>query len=43
MGRDPKTGMVPVMAGGRMTRRKVKFFAWEELDYVEKIRKAFGL
>ena len=29
--------------GKEVYRKKVEFFAWEKLDYVEKIRKAFGL
>jgi S-adenosylmethionine synthetase len=28
---------------GRKITRKVELFTWEKLDYVEKVRKAFGL
>ncbi len=43
MGRDPYEGNVTVVRGGKKVTRSVKFFAWEELDYVEKIQKAFGI
>ena len=29
--------------GKKIYSKKVEFFAWEKLDYVEKIRKAFKL
>jgi S-adenosylmethionine synthetase len=29
--------------GKKVYQKKVEFFAWEKLDYVEKIRKAFKL
>ena len=29
--------------GKKIYKKKVEFFAWEKLDYVEKIKKAFGL
>ncbi len=43
MGRDPYQGDITILRGGKKMVRTVKFFAWEELDYVEKIRKAFNL
>lgn len=32
-----------VSPDGRIVKRKVELFTWEKLDYVEKIKKAFGL
>jgi S-adenosylmethionine synthetase len=29
--------------GKKVYPKKVEFFAWEKLDYVEKIKKAFGI
>ena len=44
MGRDPYEAEVEVYdAAGRRRKKIVQFFAWEKLDYVEKIRKEFGL
>ena len=43
MGRDPKTEPVEFIVKGKTVTKDVKFFAWEELDYVEKIKKEFGL
>src|ERR1700749_3306818 len=44
MGRQPqiieKTFMAP---GGKEIKRKVELFTWEKLDYVPKVKKAFGL
>jgi len=43
MGREPqtveKTFETP---DGKIIRKKVELFTWEKLDYVEKVRKAFG-
>ena len=55
MGRDPYTDSVEVnyvsseeIDGDKREIRtsrkeKVKFFSWEELDYVDKVKTAFGL
>jgi S-adenosylmethionine synthetase len=44
MGRQPqvieKTFLSP---DGKKVTRKVELFTWEKLDYVDKVRKAFGL
>jgi S-adenosylmethionine synthetase len=36
-------GTHKVKANGNKIMKKVEFFAWEKLDYVEKIKKEFGL
>ncbi len=44
MGRDPYTEEITVFdAEGRKHKKKVQFFGWEKLDYVDKIKKAFNL
>jgi S-adenosylmethionine synthetase len=43
MGREPYTQKVTIMKNGSSETREVDFFAWEKLDYVDKIRKEFGL
>ncbi len=43
MGREPYTQKVTIMQNGSTTSKEVDFFAWEKLDYVDKIRKEFGL
>jgi len=43
MGREPFTKSVTFLKNGSSTTREVEFFTWEKLDYVEKIRKEFGL
>jgi S-adenosylmethionine synthetase len=44
MGRKPQTvEKVFVSPDGKTVRRKVELFTWEKLDYVPKIKKAFGL
>ena len=44
MGRTPYEASVEIMnASGKMSKKKVQFFGWEKLDYVEKIKKAFGI
>lgn len=32
-----------VMPGGKTIKRKVELFTWEKLDYVSKVKKAFGI
>jgi S-adenosylmethionine synthetase len=43
MGREPFTKSVTFLKNGSSATREVEFFTWEKLDYVEKIRKEFGL
>ena len=44
IGRDPYTAEVTMYdAEGKAYSKTVDFFAWEKLDYVEPIRKEFGL
>ena len=31
------------MQGGKTVKRKVELFTWEKLDYVSKVKKAFGI
>ena len=44
MGRQPqvieKTFVSP---DGKVIKRKVELFTWEKLDYVSKVKKAFGI
>ena len=43
MGRDPYQAEVTMVRDGKKVTRKVDFFGWEKLDYVDKIRKEFAL
>jgi S-adenosylmethionine synthetase len=44
MGREPFAQEVSIMRNGSPEiKKKVDFFAWEKLDYVDKIKKEFGL
>ena len=43
MGRDPYPDTVKMIVRGKEVERDVKFFAWEETDYIDKIRKEFKL
>ncbi|MFW6370206.1 MAG: methionine adenosyltransferase [Bacteroidota bacterium] len=44
MGRTPYTETINyVMNGGENISREVEYFAWEKLDYVDKLKAAFGL
>lgn len=48
MGRDFKTAKVNVVTESnghneKVTQKDVEFFAWEKLDYVDKIKSAFGI
>ena len=42
-GRDPYKQMVKVFDNGIETEKEVEFFAWEKLDYVDKIKAEFGI
>jgi len=43
MGREPYTKKVNLLLNGKPEERAVEFFAWEKLDYVNVIKKEFGL
>jgi len=43
MGRDPYKENVKFVENGQEVEREVEFFTWEKLDYVDRIREAFGL
>ncbi len=46
MGRDPFTGKVtlyPEINGNKTEDREVEFFAWEKLDYVDKLKESFQI
>ncbi len=44
MGRSPKTVTKTFVGpGGKSITKKVELFTWEKLDYVSKVKKAFGL
>ena len=46
MGRDPFTRkeiFYPNVNGDETVEREVEFFTWEKVDYIDKLKKAFGL
>jgi S-adenosylmethionine synthetase len=44
MGRQPEVVTKEfVVPGGKVVKKKVELFTWEKLDYVSKVKKAFGL
>ncbi|HYX05888.1 MAG TPA: methionine adenosyltransferase, partial [Bacteroidales bacterium] len=43
LGRTPRKGLVEVSRNGHPSQIEVDFFAWEKLDYVDAIKKEFGL
>ena len=43
VGRKPYTDKVQVMENGKEITKEVEFFAWEKLDYIDKIKKEFNL
>jgi len=43
MGRKNMKGNVQIQLNGKAETKEVEFFAWEKLDYVDQIKKAFGL
>ncbi len=43
MGRQPYTAQVTILKNGAPEQKDVEFFAWEKLDFVDKIKKEFGL
>ncbi len=42
-GRTPFTQNIKLNYNGKETSKRVDFFAWEKLDYVDKIKKEFGI
>jgi S-adenosylmethionine synthetase len=40
---DETTSLKDEQNGRKIYKKPVKFFAWEELDYVDKVKAAFGL
>ena len=42
-GRDPRMKTVTFIEDGKEVKRRVEFFTWEKLDYVDKIKDAFGI
>jgi S-adenosylmethionine synthetase len=42
-GRRPYTEEMELTRGGKTIRQQVKFFAWEELDEVERLKEIFKL
>ena len=42
-GRDVFKRKIKIGINGKQTLKEVEFFTWEKLDYVDKIKKAFGL
>ena len=42
-GRTPYSAQVKVIENGTESTRNVEFYAWEKLDAVDRVRKAFGL
>ncbi|MDO4736009.1 MAG: methionine adenosyltransferase [Bacteroidia bacterium] len=42
-GRAPYTKEIEVKVNGTLTKKEVMFFAWEQLDAVEKVKKAFNI
>jgi len=43
VGRKPYTDKVQVMENGKEITKEVEFFAWEKLDYIDKIKEEFNL
>ena len=43
VGRTPYTGTVTFLEKGQETEKEVEFFAWEKLDYIDQVKKAFKL
>jgi S-adenosylmethionine synthetase len=44
MGRKPESVTKEfVMPGGKIVKKKVELFTWEKLDFVPKVKKAFGI
>ena len=43
MGREPYTETVTLTIDGKEIQKDVEFFAWEKLDYVDKVKSAFNL
>ena len=42
-GREPKVVKKTFMADGKKIEKEVELFTWEKLDYIDKVKKEFGL
>ncbi|MBO7571630.1 MAG: methionine adenosyltransferase [Bacteroidales bacterium] len=42
-GREPKVVKKTFMADGKKIEKEVELFTWEKLDYVDKVKKGFGI
>ena len=42
-GREPYSQTVEVTENGKQVKKKVEFFTWEKLDYVDTLKKEFGI
>lgn len=42
-GRDPFKRQVKIGVNGKQELKEIEFFSWEKLDYVDKIKKEFGI
>ncbi|MBR4440307.1 MAG: methionine adenosyltransferase [Bacteroidales bacterium] len=42
-GREPYSQTVEVTENGKLVKKKVEFFTWEKLDYVDTLKKEFGI
>ncbi len=43
MGRQPYTQKVTLLTNGTAVNKEVEFFSWEKLDFVDKIKREFGV
>ncbi len=43
MGREPETKEVTFTSGNQRVTKKIETFTWEKLDYVDKVKEAFGI
>jgi len=43
MGRTPETKSITFSSAGQVVTKEVETFTWEKLDYVDKVKAAFGL
>ena len=43
MGRQPRKETISVQMNGKSVTKEIEYFAWEKLDYVDQIKKAFNI
>jgi S-adenosylmethionine synthetase len=43
MGRETEKRSVTFSSGGKSFKKDVEFFAWEKLDYVDRLKKEFNI